>query len=374
MSSKESNYYTFHITSEQRDALVSHEHDLEGHKQILQPIRNAFDEYGFVLVRNLLDESLQKRICKASESLMNNTDKGKLFTSLEFGPVFNTEETSFREVAIKSAIPALVARVLLLDTDDDTDTTTLRLLKDAFMAKGKEEKHCGWHVDDQVFWPTDANSSGVNVWIALNDMPKKYGGGLAISPRSHRAKWREEGYEAIGSTPLLTPDGVTPEWLMKTFGRTCDIENLNKEVNDIIEASKLELDYEAGDCLFCKRWLYHRSVPVNALGQEYYTDDTTLSRYTIRYERGNARLLKGISLEPSVLMNTDNSGKTLDTICESDGPHYPQCWPPLDYGVQESKMDDMTKNILPLAQVKKTQLVKEMMAQAVKAKTDAYSS
>ena len=73
-------------------------------------------------------------------------------------------------------------------------------------------------------------------------------------------------------------------------------------------------------------------------------------------------------------MNTDNSGKTLDTICESDGPHYPQCWPPLDYGVQESKMDDMTKNILPLAQVKKTQLVKEMMAQAVKAKTDAYSS
>jgi len=373
MSSKKSNYYTFHITSEQRDALVSYEHDLEGHKQILQPIRECFDEYGFVLVRNLLDESLQQRICKASESLMNNTDKGKLFTSLEFGPVFNTEDISFREVAIKSAIPALVARVLL-DTDDDKDTTTLRLLKDAFMAKGKEEKHCGWHVDDQVFWPTDANSSGVNVWLALDNMPKKYGGGLAICPRSHTAKWREEGYESIGSTPMLTPEGVTPEWLMKTFGRTCDIENLNKELNDIIEASKLELDYEAGDCLFCNRWLYHRSVPVNALGQEYYTDDTTLSRYTIRYERGNAKLLKGISLEPSVLMNTDNSGKTLDEICESD-PFYPQCWPPLEEDVdQESRMDDIARNILPLAQVKKTKLVKEMMTQAVKTKSDAYSS
>ena len=370
-SPTEPNSYTIHITPEQRDALLSREYDLQELKQTLQPIRDVFDKYGFVLVRNLLDESLQQRVCKASESLMNNTDKGKLFTSLEFGPVFNTEETSFREVAIKSAIPALVARVLL--SDDDTDTTTLRLLKDAFMAKGKEEKHCGWHVDDQVFWPTDANSSGVNVWIALNDIPKQYGGGLAISPKSHTAKWREEGYESIGSTPILTPEGVTPEWLMKTFGRTCDIENLNKEVNDIIEASKLELDYEAGDCLFCHRWLYHRSVPVNALGQEYYTDDTTLSRYTIRYERGNAKLLKGISLEPSVLMNTDNSGKTLDMICKSE-PYYPQCWPRLDDGDQESRMDDIARNILPLAQVKKSKLVKEMMTRAVETKTGSYSS
>jgi len=357
----------------QRDALLSRKHDLQDLKQTLQPIRECFDEYGFVLVRNLLDESLQQRICKASETLLNNTDKGKLFTSLEFGPVFNTEDTSFREVAIKSAIPALVARILL--SDDDTDTTTLRLLKDAFMAKGREEKHCGWHVDDQVFWPTDANSCGVNVWIALDDMPKKYGGGLAISPMSHIAKWREAGYESIGSTtPMLTPKGVTPEWLMKTFGRTCDIENLNKEVNDIIEASKLELDYEAGDCLFCNRWLYHRSVPVNALGQDYYTENTALSRYTIRYERGNARLLKGISLEPSVLMNTDNSGKTLDTICERDGPYYPKCWPPLDEDDQETRMNDIARNILPLALVKKTQLVKELMTQAVKNKTDASSS
>ena len=79
-------------------------------------------------------------------------------------------------------------------------------------------------------------------------------------------------------------------------------------------------------------------------------------------------------MEPSVLMNTDNSGKTLDEICESD-PFYPQCWPRLEEDVdQESRMDDIARNILPLAQVKKTKLVKEVMTQAVKTKSDAYSS
>ena len=59
--------------------------------------------------------------------------------------------------------------------------------------------------------------------------------------------------------------------------------------------------------------------------------------------------------------------------CESDGPYYSKCWPPSDDDDQESRMEEMATKILPLAQVKKTQLVKEM-TQAVKTKTDAYSS
>lgn len=53
-----------------------------------------------------------------------------------------------------------------------------------FMAKGKEGKHYGWHVDDNVSCPTDSDSSGVNVLLALDDIASKYGGGLAILPRS----------------------------------------------------------------------------------------------------------------------------------------------------------------------------------------------
>ena len=357
--------YIFTVTPEQRNALLSSQHtdDLQ---HVLQPLKDTLDEHGFVLVRGLLDEPLQQRICSAAQTITSAPKKsGNMFTSLEFGPVFNIEESVFREVSLNSAIPSLVAR--LLQTDEQS--STLRLLKDAFMAKGKEEKHCGWHVDDTVFWPTDSNSSGINAWLSLDNIPQKYGGGLAVSPKSHTAEWRQSAYEAIGSTPTLPPQGLTPEHLLKTFGRTCDISNLNPEVNKQIDSSKLVFDYQAGDCLFCHRWLFHRSVPVNEEGMKHYTDNTTLKRYTIRYERGEARLIKGVSLEPSILMNDDNSGRSLDEVCTTDEPYYPQCWPPLQDDAkqrQESRMEQLAKDTLPQAQVKKMQIIQGLMAGAKK--------
>eukprot|EP00986_Skeletonema_menzelii_P004878 scaffold1709_cov151-Skeletonema_menzelii.AAC.1 len=128
------------------------------------------------------------------------------------------------------------------------------------------------------------------------------------------------------------------------------MESLNEEINAKIESTKLEFDYQPGDCLFCHRWL--------------------LKRYTIRYERGCARLLEGVSLEPCVLTNPQNSGKSLDEICETNKPFYPRCWPPLqleERKLQSSGMDILSQDIFPLALKKKIDTIQDIMADAGKA-------
>ncbi len=369
---RESDYTVFTIGSEQRNnSVLSQEYFNQSNLQ------KTFEDEGFVLVRGLLDESELKRLCSVGQAMaVGGKHHSNRFSSLEFGPVFSVEEDVFREAALQSAIPAVIALLLGLDVNEsecDKSPLTLRVLKDAFFAKGKEESHCGWHVDDCVFWPTDANSCGVNVWIALDDMPSKYGGGLAISPKSHKAEWKQKAYESIGSTPTLPVEGVNPAAM--TFS-TCEMESSNQEMNDVIEASKVEFDYRAGDCLFCHRWLFHRSVPINQEGLNFYPDGSSLARYTIRYERGTAKLIPGFSLEPSVLTNPENSGMSLDEVCARDGPFYPQCWPPLMEEAsreQESKIEWIAREILPAAMSKKSQIMKELFAAKASEDKPAYS-
>jgi len=228
---------------------------------------------------------------------------------------------------------------------------------------GKEENHCGWHVDDAGFWPTQSSSSGVNVWLALDDIHSKYGGGLAISPGSHQAEWKQQAYETIGSIPTFPPEGFNPAGA--TIPSTCDMAKLNSELHGRIESSKLEFDYQPGDCLFCDRWLFHRSVPINQEGLEHYDDDSALKRYTIRYERGTAKLLKGMSFESSIVMNPDNSGRSLDEVCEQDAIYYPQCWPKLEGDKSEEqrfKIEILARENLPAAKAKKMELMKKFFA------------
>ena len=284
---------------------------------------------------------------------------------------------------LESAIPAMIAKVLLnIDKEsaqddneekknDETSPTTLRLLKDAFMAKGKEEKHCGWHVDDSVFWPTNSSSSGVNVWLSLDDIPSKYGGGMAVSPRSHTAEWRRDAYACIGSTPTLPPEGLSPAELLKSFGNSCNMEGLDENLYNKIESTKIEFDYQPGDCLFCNRWLFHRSIIINEDGMKHYGEESALKRYTIRYERGSASLLNGVNLEPSVLMDSQFSGKTLDEVCEmSSMPYYPKCWPPLQVDEKKEQiagMERLAKDVLPLAMKKKIEVIQGLFAKPGKA-------
>jgi hypothetical protein len=104
----------------------------------------------------------------------------------------------------------------------------------------------------------------------------------------------------------------------------------------------------------------------------YYDDNSALKRYTIRYERGSARLIRGVSLEPSVLMDPQNSGKSLDEVCEiNNAPYYPRCWPPLtieERKEESSGMDKLSQEIFPLALKKKIDIIQGIMANAGKAK------
>ena len=247
----------------------------------------------------------------------------------------------------------------------------MKTLKDAFLAKGKEQKHCGWHVDDAGFWPTDCHSNGVNVWVALDDMPEKYGGGLAVSPRSHTAEWRDAAYSVIGSTQIFPPEGINidSKLFSQIYGKTCSMDTLDPDLNEKIESSKVEFDYQKGDCLFCTRWLFHRSVQINEEGLKHYNDEQSLKRYTVRYERGTARLMRGLSVENCVLMDPENAGSSLDEVCQKGGPFYPLCWPPLtDPSKQEEQMEKLAKEKFPDVDIKRQQVMKDVMEILNKAK------
>lgn len=77
------------------------------------------------------------------------------------------------------------------------------------MSKSINGTGCDWHVDDHGFRPesyiSDASKThpgrdkdGINVWIALEDIPSVYGGGMAVSNGSHSVDWQYDAYNATG--------------------------------------------------------------------------------------------------------------------------------------------------------------------------------
>ena len=383
MTSSDSSKLIFHVTQEQRQALLSPDpaQFRKAFDSILQNVRDTFNNEGVVLIRGLFDEDLLDLMCKEGEAIVDAVKFGNTFTSLQFGPIFsfpgtcNNEKLSgeaFREAALASSIPAFVARVLLRLDDEEEGSishegSTLRLLKDAFMAKGKEQNYCGWHVDDAGFWPTDAQSEGINAWIALDDMESRFGGGLAVSPKSHHAEWRHEAYKAIGSTKIFPPEGVQlgDEKFREVYGKTCSMNILDPQLNQKIESTKEVFDYKRGDCLFCTRWLFHRSVAINEEGLEHIAKlgsekgDYAFKRYTIRYELGSAKALRGLSMEACNLLYPEaTAGKSLDAICEAKGPFYPKCWPRSpDLKALEAEIQSLVKNDLPKAEIKRSEMI-----------------
>jgi Phytanoyl-CoA dioxygenase (PhyH) len=374
------------LSAEQRTALLSSDEKefVAAFDTMLCDIQSTFDEEGLVLIRGLLEEEPLQRLCEAGQAVAATSVKsGITFESLKFGPIFcfpeaNDKEVvngqAFRDVAMRSAIPAFIARVIFRNQPLQQSPCDLRLLKDAFMAKGKEQDFCGWHVDDSGFWPTDAHSNGVNVWISLDEMPAQYGGGLAVSPRSHHAPWRHQAYQAIGSVKTFPPEGVelsSPRF-DQIFGRTCAMETLDPTLNETIESSKVVFDYKRGDCLFCTRWLFHRSVRINEVGLKHYDNQAcALKRYSVRYERGDAKLIRGVSVEAPVLLDKENAGKTLAEVCKACGPYYPQCWPMVDDPMkQEVEMKGLVIDTFPKVEAKLKAVMKEIGEKVAKAKTD----
>lgn len=211
-------------------------------------------------------------------------------------------------------------------------------------------------MDDHGFWPesyiseaskqSGKDQDGVNVWIALEDMPAVYRGSMALAAGSHREPWRFEAYEAIGQNRSID-GGHTKEAIIAALEEkrksgtvalgACEIGRIRPDLKEKMAAREVVLDLERGDMIFSTRSLFHKTLEVTDEGKKYYEAIglDILNRYSIRYSPGSAKLPKGWLAEWSAVADKNNPGKSLDDIVSkrSDGKDflwYPQVWPNVD--------------------------------------------
>jgi hypothetical protein len=200
---------------------------------------------------------------------------------------------------------------------------------------------CGWHVDDQGFWPESYISTaskesgkdkyGINAWVALDDMPKAYEGSMAVARGSHEASWRWEAYEAIGQD--RTKGGLTKDEFEQSakFDTCSGIEEKRTDLQGKLDSVSEIFDLKRGDVIFATRLLFHKTMPVTPEGQDFFRKNgkENLMRYSIRYVPGSARLTEGFTSEWSILDNPANKGRSLDEVVgdEENEYWYPKVWP-----------------------------------------------
>lgn len=245
---------------------------------------------------------------------------------------------------------------------------------------------CDYHVDDQGFWPEQYHSEatemsgrdqhGINAWVALDDMPSRYEGSMAVAPGSHVAEWREEAYRFIGQRervgeadePETTRDDLVRAFAGAATGAaytTCGIGRSNPELRERIDRTRVVFDLQRGDVVFATRLLFHRTLEVTPEGKEFYASigKDSLMRYSVRYVPGTARLPLGYHpFEWSVAHSESNGGLKLDDVVDSgndDGDDdsdgamcwYPKVWPTIEDGLDE-KLDALASEKLPQAKAK----------------------
>lgn len=234
-----------------------------------------------------------------------------------------------------------------------------------------QDATCDWHVDDVGFWPESyiSQHEGINVWIAMHDMPAAFQGSMALAPGSHKADWRYDAYLAIGQNRTyhggfnkaeLKQRAAAGEKLLST----CDMRDHAPHISKKIEETKYVPDIKKGDVIFATRTLFHRTLATTPEGKEYYlgNDIEYLNRYSIRYVPGSARLPEGWAFEWSILANGDNAGKTLDDAM-AHGNHlwYPQVWPPNDE-LRDGQLDNIAETLLDDVKIKTRNEVFELIS------------
>jgi hypothetical protein len=353
-------------------------------------MRDAFEKDGVIAVRGLLSADLLYRLDVASSDLImeqkaKNKEKPKgaltgqkkqtQFFSVKQraifrdSPIMDSETdqpksvSPFLEVALLSRIPQFVADLLHLA---DGQNETMRMLRDIFLAKDEEEYICGWHVDDTGFWPATAEAPGVNAWIALDDMPTELGGGFALAIGSHSAPWREEAYYVTGATHTFPDEGFKSAGDMierRTGNGTCNVKTAAPHLHRRMEETTRIYDVKRGDIIFHTRWLFHRTVPFerDAVSQRQAksSEELLYRRYSVRYGPGSSEIPRGYGLEPSVLWDKNNGGRTADEVSHKDGPWYPRVWPSVDLE-ELRQVKSLVEEMMPVAERRLEVRKKEM--------------
>eukprot|EP00978_Attheya_sp_CCMP212_P016871 scaffold44529_cov39-Attheya_sp.AAC.2 len=304
-----------------------------------ETLRNVYHRDGVIAIRGLLSEDLLQQLDKESTQVLEQMDKdGKISKKATNGKQFHAVQhhlalrnpppsnwetdgdaddvTAFLNVSLFSQIPQVAAALLLSDDEKEgeEDTNNLRLMRDIFLTKDQDPYICGWHVDDFGFWPTTADSPGINAWIALDDMPLHTGGGFALAVQSHTAPWRDQAHRAIGATTTAPTSGFTSAldlFVNRTGGGTCNLETTAPHVNKRMEETMRVYDIKRGDVIFHHRWLFHRTVAMAEVKEQTENrPGLVYRRYSLRYGPGSSVIPPGFGTEPSVLWNDENGGRT----------------------------------------------------------------
>lgn len=296
-----------HVSQIPKDIVIALDQSTESsfQPQPLTPEQIAtYEREGVVFVPSLLSESESIRLRDAGEYAMSRVfSVSKLFgTSLYAGLGFDVWRTSpeVASLALQS-LPKVAAQILSYSRNEHEEVE-FRLLRDALFQYKPGAAGCGWHVDDMGFWPTEEDSDGPTIWIALDQIKVAEGGGLAILNRTSFLE-RE-------------PFNVTELHCRQTIrtGGTCNMKSLSPECYAKMEESKLEWDMKPGDAIIWNRWTFHRGV---AAVSEVVSDANSLKRrYSIRY------MPYGSKAGPIVHASV-RPGSSFDS------PYYPQVWPQL---------------------------------------------
>lgn len=260
-----------------------------------------FERDGVLLIRGLVSGEELKAAIHEVETI--SKQKSTFFSSYK-NINFQTWRTNkaLEKIALFSSVPKVAAQLINHGLKSKGPTNPVRLLKDAVLCFADGGAGCGWHVDDGFFWPCHEDSTGVNVWIALSSMPAKRGGGLAVSPGSHKEKFAKD------AIPIIRAGG------------TCGMEKLAPDAHKKFEDMAVVYDMEPGDAIIHDRWLFHRSDGF----KEKVSPDLVLNRYSIRYMPEDARALDNGYDE--VYKDKKHIGKDGQPL-KSFGGYYPQVFP-----------------------------------------------
>lgn len=260
-----------------------------------------FERDGVLLVRGLINgEELRAAIEEVSLIGSKKSPFFKSYKNIEFQAWRNSK--ALKDVAIFSKVPRAAAQLINLKSSGKNSKGPIRLLKDAVLCFSPDGAGCGWHVDDKFFWPCHNDFTGVNVWIALSPMSAERGGGLAVSPGSHKEKF------AQNAIPIIVAGG------------TCAMETLAPAVHKKLEDMKVVYDMEPGDAIIHDRWLFHRSDSFKKTEAE----DVVLNRYSIRYMSEDARAYDN-GFDP-VFKDEKHKGKDGHPLKSFEG-FFPQVFP-----------------------------------------------
>mmetsp|Transcript_10569 Transcript_10569/g.23441 ORF Transcript_10569/g.23441 Transcript_10569/m.23441 type:complete len:375 (+) Transcript_10569:235-1359(+) len=266
---------------------------------------------GFVMVRQLISQQEAAALQTAAEHVASkNFDIFGFFggTHTYKKVMFDLWRTS-PEIASLSlqALPRVASQIMLSQTeseDNDSGSTSFRLLRDAYFLYEPSGTGCGWHVDDLGFFPANKEANGPTFWIALDPLLIQEGGGIAILNRTHFQEQQQQQ-----QSPLSEDD-----CRLAVEGATCDMEEKSPECQTKMEASKMQFDMQPGDALIWDRYTFHRGV--SATDKFPKGDDVTKKRYSVRY------IPHGATAKGAVHSSV-GQGQLFDS------PYYPQVWPTL---------------------------------------------